>query len=137
MDKKIITIIPSFVLRVDPFNIAEKYLNNNYSKLKKIKQELKIKVTNEINFVSTNADSIEGPVYVFKDKNSNPHTLIFSNQQDYSNFLTNKKEENYTCQLCLREFKHEPERIPLSIDERYITDPDDYEIKIDAKLVWS
>lgn len=138
MDKLInVKTIPSFILRIDSSEILKNYLQGKYKTLVQTKTDTsKIKVVN-IDFVTIdkNTDSVDNPIFIFNDKNSNSHTIVFSNHEEYDAYVHNKKLTR-RCQLCFREFDHPPERIPLSIEDRYLDNPET-NTKIRTKIIWS
>jgi hypothetical protein len=135
MNRTFINVVPSFLLRgVNPLFVAEKYQAGFFTDLKHEKDEKPIIKIAPITFIPVNSSSFEDPIYAFKDKNGYIHTMVFSNQEEYQSYLSGK-EITHCCNLCDITFSHDPERIPIHIEERLIP-LSDGKTKIKIVLVW-
>lgn len=127
-------IVPSILLRgVDFLDLVEKYNNGFFLNLKKeIVEKSTIKIA-PITF-SPISDSVEDPYYTFKDRNGYTQVIVFANQLEYKAYIEGKTIKR-RCHFCFKEFTHEPERIPISMEERYLPSSDAPD-KVKVRIVY-
>ncbi len=131
--KPFFNIVPSILLRgVDPLDVLEKYHAGYFQNLKRDSPGPTIRVA-AITFAPI-SDSVDEAFYTFKDKNGQTQVLVFENQQEYKAYLEGK-EIKRRCDFCMVEFTHEPERIPIKIEERYLPSSDAPN-RTKVKIVW-
>lgn len=130
------TIVPSILLRgIDPLEIIEKYNSGFFIplSLKKIESEKVSTKVAPIIFAPI-SNSVDDAYFTFKDRNGHTQVIVFANQQEYKAYCEGK-EIKRKCHFCGREFTHEPERIPISMEERYFPSSDSPD-RIKCNVVW-
>lgn len=129
------SIVPSILLRgVDPLEIISKYNNGFFATVEKIQSSEKANSKVSVMTFAPISDSIEDAYYTFKDRNGHTQVIVFANQQEYKAYCEGK-EIKRKCHLCFKEFTHEPERIPITIEDRYLPSSNDPN-RVKVRIVW-
>ena len=128
-------VVPSILLRgVDPLDIISRYNNGGFVNTERIQSSEKSATKIAPITFAPISDSIEDAYYTFKDRNGHTQVIVFANHAEYKAYHEGK-EIKRKCHFCFREFTHEPERIPISIEDRFLpssTDPN----RVKVRIVW-